>query len=72
MDYVLVLGGGGVYGAIIHCWGRPSHMIEDDQCQTGKVRDLQSRSFPLYSLKTADIQPVRLSVCHGAAPRSGS
>lgn len=43
----------GVYGAIIHRWGRPSHMIEDDQCQTGKVRDLQSHSFPFYSLKTA-------------------
>lgn len=63
---------GGVYGAIIHRWGRPSHMIEDDQCQTGKVRDLQSHSFPFYSLKTAASQPVRLSVCHGAAPGCGS
>lgn len=63
---------GGWCGAIIHRWGRPSHMIEDDQCQTGKVRDMPSHSVPFYSLKTTDSQPVRLSVCHGAAPRCGS
>lgn len=44
MDYVPVWGGGG-YGAIIHGWGQPSQMIEDDQCQTGKVRDPQPHSF---------------------------